>query len=255
MTWVKFDDQFPIHRKVKGLTDAEYRLHTEAVFWCARNLTDGHVGRDELRDVSGISKPERHLAALVKRGLWIETDTGWVIHDYLEYQPSRSKVLQTRKQRAEAGKLGGKRSGETRNGTKPPRRGVSKTAGQSTSGSKNEANGKQVASGSLQPPAPFLLKKEGTERAPASPGGARAPLPPAADPIAEEIPDWRRMPAYGTQRDPSDAQRAVSGAARVRQAHLSVVGARPKAATRDARAELDEATATMPPLVRPQESA
>lgn len=143
MPWVRFDDQFPIHRKVKGLTDAEYRLHTEAIFWCARNLTDGHVARDELRDVSGISRPERHLPALVRRGLWVETDDGWRIHDYLKYQPTRKRVLATRAKRAAAGRAGGIASGQSRR-------------------SKREANAKQDGSASLEHPNPPSSSKKGS---------------------------------------------------------------------------------------------
>jgi hypothetical protein len=33
MTWVRFDDQFPIHRKMTGLSDAAFRLHVLAIFW------------------------------------------------------------------------------------------------------------------------------------------------------------------------------------------------------------------------------
>lgn len=49
MTWVRFDDQFPISRKVSGLPDKAFRLHFSAIFWCARNAltslpaTDLHV--------------------------------------------------------------------------------------------------------------------------------------------------------------------------------------------------------------------
>lgn len=143
MPWVRFDDQFPIHRKVKGLTDAEYRLHTEAIFWCARNLTDGYVASYELRDVSGISRPERHLPALVMRGLWVEVDGGWQIHDYLTYQPSRAKVEQTREARRLAGQAGGIKSGESRR-------------------SKHEAKPKQRASRGLQHPNPPSSSKKGS---------------------------------------------------------------------------------------------
>jgi len=144
MPWVRFDDQFPIHRKVKGLSDAEYRLHTEAIFWCARNRTDGYVAGDELRDVSGISKPERHLPELVRRGLWEERDGGWMIHDYLIYQFSRERIEATHQARVKTGQQGGLASGAAR------RR------------SKTEAKPKQIGSGSLQPRSSSTKKKTGS---------------------------------------------------------------------------------------------
>jgi hypothetical protein len=104
MTWVRFDDQFTIHRKVAPLDDATYRLLTEAVFWCARNTTDGRIAADELSTVSPRATKPR-VANLVRRGSWHEAGfdcasekcpksgpDGWVIHDYLEYQPTKEKV-------------------------------------------------------------------------------------------------------------------------------------------------------------------
>ena len=108
MPWVRFDDQFPIHRKVAGLTDARYRLANEAVFWSARNLTDGRIAVDELQQIRTRAK-RSDADDLVRRGIWHTADQscesehcpppgpdGWVIHDYWEYQPSKDKVLRER---------------------------------------------------------------------------------------------------------------------------------------------------------------
>lgn len=115
MPWVRFDDQFSIHRKVSGLSDAAFRLHVSAIFWCARNLTDGAVPEEDLDDVCArVRTPGRFVAELVRRGLWHEpkdicespdcaadgTADGWVIHDYLEFQPSKEKVVRDRKDNA-----------------------------------------------------------------------------------------------------------------------------------------------------------
>jgi len=112
MPWVRFDDQFPINRKVAGLSDAAYRLHSEALFWCARNLTDGYVAEDDLPYIRPwLGNPAQYAAECVQRRVWHMTSElcpsqycpapvtegpGWVIHDYWEYQPSRAKVLQRR---------------------------------------------------------------------------------------------------------------------------------------------------------------
>jgi hypothetical protein len=213
MTWVKLDDQFPIHRKVGALSDAAFRLHVEALCWSARNLTDGRIETEELRTVTRIGRPERYATELVRWGAWRETDTGWEIHDYLDYQQSRSKVLATRKQRSKAGKVGGTRSGEARRGAKkaPARHG--KPAGQTPQGSKPEANTKQVASRSVEPPAPFLLTKEGTGSAPASLGGARPPSSRDSPSDVDDgpIPHWSALPAYG-QAEPRALPPAAAAA-------------------------------------------
>ena len=111
MPWVRFDDQFPIHRKVDGLSDAAYRLHTSAIFWSARNLTDGFVSEEDLDGVTArVRTPARFAAECVKRGVWHDArqscpsekcpgsvdNDGWVIHDYWEYQPSKAQVIRDR---------------------------------------------------------------------------------------------------------------------------------------------------------------
>ncbi|MCP2339203.1 hypothetical protein [Actinomadura rupiterrae] len=101
MPWVRFDDQFPIHRKIDGLSDAAFRLHVSAICWSARNLTDGRISAAELRMVARMRRPDKFVDELCRSGLWRRVDGGWLIHDYLEFQPSRSKVEKGRVAKAE----------------------------------------------------------------------------------------------------------------------------------------------------------
>lgn len=116
MPWVRFDDGFPEHRKVAPLSDAAFRLHVQAVHWCARNLTDGVVGQEELSTVTRLRKPDKVVAELVRRGIWHQAGQvcdshdcpastgvghGWIIHDYWDYQPSKNKVSRERRAKAE----------------------------------------------------------------------------------------------------------------------------------------------------------
>jgi len=109
--WVRFDDQFTIHRKVDGLSDAAFRLHASAIFWSARNLTDGFVSREDLDGVTArVRTPARFAAECVRRGVWHDAreqclsekcpgpvaEDGWIIHDYWEYQPSKAQVMRDR---------------------------------------------------------------------------------------------------------------------------------------------------------------
>lgn len=112
MPWVRFDDQFPIHRKVKALSDSAFRLHVEAIFWCARNLTDGFVPAEDVSDVTTVRRPHKFIDLLVTRGSWLRVDGGWQIHDYLDYQPAKAKVEEDRKAKSErqARWLAGKKS-------------------------------------------------------------------------------------------------------------------------------------------------
>lgn len=101
MTWVRFEDRFPWHRKVRGLSDAAFRLHVSAVCWCCEHLTDGVVPTADLPLVSDVKRPEKAVAELVQRGSWDVTSTGWSIHDFLVYNESREVVLARREADAE----------------------------------------------------------------------------------------------------------------------------------------------------------
>ena len=119
MPWVRFDDVFPIHRKVRGLSDPAFRLHAEAIFWCARNLTDGFVPAADLLDLASARRPLKFVPELVIRGMWHLADEvcdskkcpayveqpserdGWLLHDYFEYQPTKAQVIKEREQNAE----------------------------------------------------------------------------------------------------------------------------------------------------------
>lgn len=91
MSWVKLDDSMPDHPKVVGLCDRAFRVHVTGISYCARHLTDG-----EIPEAVGRSWGTRYVRELVLANLWHETDSGWEIHDYLDYNPSRRKVLAER---------------------------------------------------------------------------------------------------------------------------------------------------------------
>jgi len=101
MTWAKLDDHFPFHRKIRPISDAAFRLHVSAICWCCEHLTDGHVEHDEVALCSDVKKYGPALGELVRRGLWHQTDTGWVIHDFLTYNEPRAKVLAARDKEAQ----------------------------------------------------------------------------------------------------------------------------------------------------------
>lgn len=101
MPWVKLDDRFPSHRKIALLSDRAFRLHVSAMCWCAENLTDGHISDRELALVANVRGVKATAKQLEEAGLWDRVDGGWVVHDYLDYNPSRDQVLAERKKNAE----------------------------------------------------------------------------------------------------------------------------------------------------------
>lgn len=101
MTWVKLDDAFPDNPKVVGLSSDAFRLYVEALCYCGRHLTDGQVPESAVKRMGGDNASE-----LVDAGLWTPSGKGWLVNDYLEFNPSREKVKADRAKRAEAGKKG-----------------------------------------------------------------------------------------------------------------------------------------------------
>lgn len=118
MTWLKLDDSFGDHPKIDALSDGAYRLHVQAMNYAARNLLDGRVpdGRPE-RLMQRFKRG--YLVELERAGLWERNGAGWMIHDFLVYNPSKEEVEERRKKRAEAGAKGGKRSSKKRASAKP----------------------------------------------------------------------------------------------------------------------------------------
>lgn len=205
MTWVRFDDLFPIHRKVAGLSDACFRLVSEAIFWCSRNTTDGVIRASEITQITRGNK--QRAAQLVDAALWhaagdlcerctarladagtAEPPDGWVVHDYLDHQPSRAKVDADKAAKAERQ---AKWLATKRGATRQPF-GVSRDA--SLDASKDAA-----------PPRP----------APKGSGaGPRGGGPAAPDP---DNPDWRTLRAAGEPRPAADVDRVRRGAAAARE--------------------------------------
>lgn len=110
MTWVKLDDHFADHPKILGLSDSAYRAYVDGLCYCTRYLTDGKITAAPLKRLAR----GKIVTELVSAGLWEQNGDGVNVHDYLEYQFSRSEIEATRLQRVEAGRSGGLRSGEAR---------------------------------------------------------------------------------------------------------------------------------------------
>lgn len=102
MTWVRLDDQFADHPKVVGLSAKAFRLHVTAICYAARQETDGVIPRG----VAFVVAARKWLGELTSAGLWEDHPSGYVIHDYLEYNPSADEVRSKRNSKAMAGARG-----------------------------------------------------------------------------------------------------------------------------------------------------
>jgi hypothetical protein len=88
MPWLKLDDKFPDHPKVETLSDAAFRLHVSAMCHSARYLTDGHIAVSRPEKLINGYCPEL-LDELLAVGLWEQNGTGYVIHDFTEWNKTR----------------------------------------------------------------------------------------------------------------------------------------------------------------------
>lgn len=117
MPWtVNLDEHFPWHRKVARLSDQAFRLHVHAMCWASREKTDGALSPDDLPDVAPrLRNRERLAAELVTAGLWEETaPLGWVVHDFLDWQPSNHTREAMDGQKAASGSYGAHRRWHTK---------------------------------------------------------------------------------------------------------------------------------------------
>ncbi|MFI8853646.1 hypothetical protein ACIGW3_26120 [Streptomyces sp. NPDC053499] len=186
MPWARFDDRFPSNRKVAMLSDRAFRLYVTAVCWSAENLTDGTIKRDELRLISSGRSAARAAAELVERGLWVVTDEGWEIHDYLDYNPSREKVQAERKANAARQE----RFRQRKNGKQPPPAG----GGEGSRSSKSPRKGRDSA----EEPAPEAAARPAGGRAASKgprPAAQHGPIPATFQPSTAAL-EWAEQDGH-----------------------------------------------------------
>lgn len=109
MPYLNLDDNFADHPKVDRLSDAAFRLHISGMLYAAKHLTDGAIPADRPPRLKPRYKAST-LAELVKGSLWLPTDDGFEIHDYLDWNKSREQITTERERirqvRSEAGRKG-----------------------------------------------------------------------------------------------------------------------------------------------------
>lgn len=152
MSWVRFESKMPTHPKVAPLSDAAFRLHMTATCWCGDHMTDGLLPRGVPASLTMAPRGKalaKVVAELVTAELWELTADGYEIHDYLVYNLSRAQHEESLRLKAEAGRLGGVRSGQSRRSKTEaePKQVLEQVLKQnrSTTSSKSEAKPKPVS--------------------------------------------------------------------------------------------------------------
>lgn len=103
MTWFRIDDTFHTHPKVLALRASKHgkgslALWTLAGTWSSQHLTDGHIPAAAVPVLGGLVA---EAEALVAVGLWTRTEDGYAFHDWLDRNPSRTRVQEKREQQRE----------------------------------------------------------------------------------------------------------------------------------------------------------
>jgi hypothetical protein len=118
MPWVKLDDRFPAHRKIRKAWKADrgaVGLWAMALAHVNEALQDGFVDPEWIEDQLPNARERAAMTGtLVEAGLWEPFGDGWMIHDFADYQPSSAHIAKVREARRLAGVLGGKASGASR---------------------------------------------------------------------------------------------------------------------------------------------
>lgn len=107
MAWGKIDDGMMDHRKIDAALDAGgpwvMVVWLRGLCYVAKSLTDGEITpRVAKRLLADAEDPAGALEALLaplagcEHGLWEERAGSYWIHDYLDYNPTRAKVLAER---------------------------------------------------------------------------------------------------------------------------------------------------------------
>lgn len=111
MSWVKIDDGAPDNPKLLKAGAEACWLWVCALAYCNRQTKRvGFIPDAKVSVLYPVKNAERLASRLVECGLWERDEGGYQVHDYLEFQPSAD----LRAARAEAGRTGGRNSGEAR---------------------------------------------------------------------------------------------------------------------------------------------
>lgn len=112
--WARIDDGWLTNPKMAAAGKDGRALWIAGLLFATRELTDGFVPETALGLLCGSADVKKNavknLTTPWREGaspLWDLVDGGWMMHDYENYQPSGSKVKETREVRAEAGRRGG----------------------------------------------------------------------------------------------------------------------------------------------------
>jgi general stress protein YciG len=110
MAWVRVDDTMTFNPKIMEAGNAAVGAWIRLSAYSSAHGLDGFVPDSVAKMIGN----QRDLDAAVRAQLLHQAAGGYQIHDFLEYNPSADEVAANRLKRQEAGRAGGKQSGNVR---------------------------------------------------------------------------------------------------------------------------------------------
>lgn len=107
--YIALTNEYHRHRKIRGLSDAAFRVHVMLMLLANEETTDGVVEKTDL-----YQRGPKVAKELLAAGLVHETGDGYVLHDYLRHQKPREELIKLSQANAKNGHAGGIRSAHGR---------------------------------------------------------------------------------------------------------------------------------------------
>jgi HNH endonuclease len=96
MPWVRLDDRFHSNPKIRRAWRSDpsaLGLYVLALSYAAGHLTDGAIPTVFVEDeIQSPARRKKVVGILEEAGLWERNGSGWMIHDFLEYNESAEDV-------------------------------------------------------------------------------------------------------------------------------------------------------------------
>lgn len=110
--FAKIDIHLHSNDKLLPLSHGAFRLYICSLTFCKEQRSDGHIGVNQAKQLARSQRvPMTAIKELLDQGRYEQNGSGYVVHDFDEWQQIDHEV---REKRAEAGRAGGVRSGEIR---------------------------------------------------------------------------------------------------------------------------------------------
>lgn len=99
MSWAKLDDAFYDNPKVVDTSREAIGVFVCGLSYCARHLTNGRIALAIVPSLVGPNKSalEIIVTELVAKGFWHAVSGGYLVHDYLHFNPTKYQVQKRRK--------------------------------------------------------------------------------------------------------------------------------------------------------------